>query len=55
MNDDYDEGSPPKISPPLSPSLSMSQNDKEEENNAKRFMDKFKNDRSSKLLESKIK
>lgn len=47
-------GNPPLVSPPMSPLLTSSQNDKEEENNAKRFMDKFRNDRSSKLLESKF-
>lgn len=45
---------PLSISPPLSPLLTSNQNEKEEENNAKRFMDKFRNDRSSKFLESKV-
>lgn len=52
-NDD-DENNPPTISPPLSPLTRNVQSDSEEQQNAKRFMDKFKTDRSTKLLESKL-
>jgi hypothetical protein len=50
-----DEDKPPVFSPPMTPLLKTNQHDKEEEHNAKRFMDKFKNDRTSKLLESMFK
>ena len=49
MNDD-DEGEPLTISPPLSPIPRPAQSD-DEELNAKRYMDKFRSDRSSQLLE----
>ncbi len=49
------EDNPPVLSPPMSPLSKTNQNGKEEENDAKRFMDKFKNDRTSKLLESMYK
>jgi hypothetical protein len=49
-----DEDDPPTISPSISPLRRSIINDDEEQMNAKRVMDKFKNDRSSQLLESKV-
>ncbi|CAF3454505.1 unnamed protein product [Rotaria sp. Silwood1] len=46
------EDEPLAISPALSPLARNNLSDNEEEDNAKRFMDKFKNDRSIKLLEN---
>jgi hypothetical protein len=50
---DRDEDSPPTISPPVSPLIRNHQSDNDEDS-AKHYMDKFKNDRSSKLIESKL-
>jgi hypothetical protein len=51
---EQDEASPPlAISPPVSPIPRPAQSD-DEEVVAKRFIDKFKSDRSSQLLESKF-
>ncbi len=49
-----DEDDPPTISPSISPLRRSMINDDEEQMSAKRVMDKFKNDRSSQLLESKV-
>ncbi|CAF5181569.1 unnamed protein product, partial [Rotaria magnacalcarata] len=49
MNHNDDEA--PTISRSISPLQRSAVSDNEEQDNAKRFMDKFKNDRSSKLLE----
>jgi len=55
MNSDQNnDDAPPTISPPVSPLTRHNQSDNEEQNTAKRYMDKFKSDRSSKLLESKL-
>jgi hypothetical protein len=54
-NNDDDDDDPQNISPPVSPLRRTMLSDNEEQMNAKRFMDKFKNDRSSQLLESKFK
>ncbi|CAF3295916.1 unnamed protein product [Rotaria socialis] len=50
MNHNDDEA--PTISRSISPLQRSAVSDNEEHDNAKRFMDKFKNDRSSKLLEN---
>jgi hypothetical protein len=48
------EDDPPNVSPSVSPLRRSMYNEDDEQMNAKRFMDKFKNDRSSQLLESKF-
>jgi hypothetical protein len=53
-SDQQNDDAPPTISPPVSPIARHTQSDNEEQNTAKRYMDKFKSDRSSKLLESKL-
>ena len=50
MDFDFDEESA-QFSPPLSPAKRSDQ-DEEEQINARRFMDKFNNDRANHLLES---
>ncbi|CAF0918772.1 unnamed protein product [Rotaria sordida] len=52
LNMDHNEDEPPTISPHMSPPTRNNLSDNDEQDNAKRFMDKFKNDRSSKLLEN---
>lgn len=52
MNFDHDD--PLQFSPPLSPMRrSFHQEDEQDKANARRFIEKFKMDRSSQLLESK--
>lgn len=52
MNFDFDESV--QFSPPLSP-VRRSEQDNQEEINARRFMDKFNNDRANYILESNTK
>ncbi len=52
MNNNDDDDDAPIISPPMSPLTRNNQSDNDEQYNAKRFMDKFKSDRTSNLLES---
>ena len=51
MPTEHHEELPPMISPPTSPFQRVQRDD--EQDRAKRFMEKFKTDRSTKLLESK--
>ena len=53
VNGDHEEDGPLTISPPASPVMRKPSQDVNELNETKRVMDKFKTDRSSKLLESK--
>lgn len=51
---DHLEDRPPSISPPLSPIQRTPLSDNEEQHNAKRYMDKFRNEQTAKYLESKF-
>ncbi|CAF2640836.1 unnamed protein product [Rotaria sp. Silwood2] len=51
-NMDHDKDEPPVMSPPMSPLKRNDLSDNEEQDSARRFMDKFNNDRSSRLLEN---
>lgn len=50
---DHDEDEAPTISRSMSPLSRNPVSDNEEQDSAKRFMDKFKTDRSTKALEGK--
>jgi hypothetical protein len=51
----FKEDDPPKISPPTSPIIKHNPDEDHEKDHAKRYMDRFKTDRSTKFLESTIK